>query len=66
MYQGWLAVGDQIRTVSSNSDDAYLILVLSLNGFYESNFETEVGKVTFVFALDCAGNCQFYFMKVRC
>nr|CAB3258740.1 UPF0577 protein KIAA1324-like [Phallusia mammillata] len=61
--KGWIPVGDQVRTVSSKSDDAYLILVLHLNGFFESYSENIVGKVTFIFSLDCLGECQFYFMK---
>uniref|UniRef100_H2ZGD3 MRH domain-containing protein n=1 Tax=Ciona savignyi TaxID=51511 RepID=H2ZGD3_CIOSA len=61
--KGWEAVGDQVRTMSYESGEAYLILVMSLQGFMGKLNEKEVGRITFAFQLDCEGECQLYFMK---
>jgi len=70
MVDGWTGVSDHIYSNKGNSDDAYLILDLDIDGFvgkaeFVDGKPLSVGTVTFVFETFCTEKCSFIFMQVK-
>lgn len=63
----WQPAGDHIHSALGHRDDVFLILSLDVSGFRGrerviNGHAAEIGRVSFVFELDCSGNCYFVFM----
>ncbi|XP_023228240.1 UPF0577 protein KIAA1324-like, partial [Centruroides sculpturatus] len=63
----WQPAGDHIHSALGHRDDVFLILSLDVSGFrgrerVVNGHAAEIGRVSFVFELDCTGNCYFVFM----
>ena len=68
---GWTGVSDHIYSNKGNSNDAYLILSLDVDGFvgkveFVDGQPLPVGRVSFVFETVCTMQCTFLFMQVSC
>ncbi|XP_042191241.1 UPF0577 protein KIAA1324-like homolog [Callorhinchus milii] len=64
---GWEVARDHIHSGVGGSDNDYLILNLHIPGFSPPITTAEVtgqemGRITFVFELQCESDCQLYFM----
>ncbi|XP_059510800.1 UPF0577 protein KIAA1324-like homolog isoform X2 [Stegostoma tigrinum] len=64
---GWEVAGDHIHSAVGGSDNDYLILNLLIPSFSPSISSAhsnglEVGRITFIFETQCAGDCELYFM----
>ena len=69
-FEGWLRGIECIHTGTGFPDNSYLILMLDVDGFHGHKQMTAVqlqpvAELTFVFEMECAGNCSFIFMDVR-
>ena len=67
---GWVLSGDSIHSSLGQADDAYLILQLTVDGFdSEEGFvdgkALEVGELSFVFSLECTGDCGLFLLEER-
>jgi len=65
---GWIPAGDHINSGQGHSDDVYLMLNLKIGGFRGKEEVLRgrpitVGKISFVFELECEGDCRLTFMK---
>ena len=68
--EGWTGVSDHIYSNKGNTDDAYLILEVDVDGFvgkaeFADGQPLPVGTVTFVFDTFCTEQCSFMFMQVQ-
>ncbi|KAK3733694.1 hypothetical protein QZH41_008482, partial [Actinostola sp. cb2023] len=62
--QGWQPHGTYISSGINHADDVYLVLKLTSKGFGAPQGKAGAyGMVTFVFELDCEGDCIFKFRK---
>lgn len=72
--EGWQLAGESIDSGIGHADDVYLVLSLELGGLTQdyTSFRssegrgktTEIGRVSFVFELQCSADCALYFFKV--
>ncbi|XP_028517475.1 UPF0577 protein KIAA1324-like [Exaiptasia diaphana] len=63
---GWQPHGNYISSGINHGDDVYLLLKLTTKGFGPPQGKAGVyGMVTFVFEMDCEGDCLFKFKKTE-
>ena len=58
---------DHTHTQKGHADDAFLVLTLDVGGFKTDSLDiisTAFGKISFIFELECTGECSFVFMQV--
>ncbi|XP_068081917.1 endosome/lysosome-associated apoptosis and autophagy regulator family member 2 isoform X2 [Anabrus simplex] len=64
----WQCAGTHIHSSHHHPDTAYLLLSLNVAGFrskggVSGGHRLEVGRISFVFELDCKSKCEFVFMQ---
>lgn len=65
---GWVLAGDSVHSILGQADDAYLLLQVQVDGFdseegYADGRAVELGELSFVFALECGGDCGFFLLE---
>ena len=68
--EGWVLAGDAVHSSLGQADDAYLLLQVTVDGFdseegYEDGKASEIGELSFVFSMDCTGDCGLFLLEER-
>ncbi|KAK3103275.1 hypothetical protein FSP39_018093 [Pinctada imbricata] len=62
----WVPAGNHIHTQFGHDKEAYLVLILKIDGFRgpeDPEHKVEVGTVQFTFETSCNGDCDFIFLS---